>query len=59
MNEYQENCVNEFNLARKKLQKCDPTNKGGSRYENEYGAAYKEMVRAEIAPQLRKKYRLK
>lgn len=59
MNEYQENCVKEFTLSLKKLQKCDPTKGGGSRFESEYGAAYKEMVRIGIAPQLRKKYRLK
>ena len=46
-------------VATKNLQKCEPSNKGGSKFESEYGIAFYELIKAGFALPLRKKMRIK
>lgn len=47
----------DFDRASKALGQARPTNKGGTRDEANYAAAYDALVRAGLARPLRRKYR--
>ena len=52
-----ERLLSEFRAAEMNLRKALPTNKGGQAAEKRYSAAYTALVKAGLAPALRKKYR--
>jgi hypothetical protein len=57
MNDEQEKAAREYDAARKEVEKALPTSNGGKRAEVNYADAYQRLVRAGLAPQLKRKYR--
>lgn len=49
--------LDKFEAARKQNAKCNTTSGGGVRDEKVYGAAYQELVKAGLRPQIKAKYR--
>ena len=54
MNEYEKQLLNKFDAASRKVKEVKPAENDA---ENSYALTYQALVKAGLAPQIRKKYR--